>query len=172
MRKSTSKTASKEEYCRRNTSCGGWEVGGWVRSVVQQELMHGLFEVGTCCGFDGFFQVCMNLSFLALARGHRRVIFLCLMPLCVQKCAKSLLLKGGPLSVFRVSGCSNSANILSSFGITVFADVEFIQEYLSWTTSTYCPFGRCPESAKSSVQGALGSEDMWSGSRADVGMET
>ena len=70
-----------------------------------------------------FLTVLMNLSVSAFARGHRGVIFRCLMPMFDMYVLNSELLNGGPLSVFTCSGRPNSEKILSRRGIIARADV-------------------------------------------------
>ena len=95
-----------------------------------------------------FLTVLMNLSVSAFARGHRGVIFRCLMAMFDMYVLNSELLNGGPLSVFTCSGRPNSEKIQSRRGIIARADVlsrmstKTYREYSSVTTRSCFPFGR------------------------------
>lgn len=68
--------------------------------------------------FMDFFALCIKHSVLALTRGCKGVIFLCLKPVWWAYVLNSWLLNGWPLSVFNDLGIPNYAKISSSHGIT------------------------------------------------------
>ncbi len=97
---------------------------------------------------------------------------------CTLKITQWYRNEGGPLSVFTTSGIPNSEKTLSTFGITVFADVDFTVsttwylEQSSVIIKRYSLFGSSAKSMLTSDHGAFGSGDIDSGSRLDSGVET
>jgi len=71
----------------------------------------------------------IKFSASAFAWGHNGVILQCCMPFSSINRLISVLVNGGPLSLFTINGIPCVAKILSILGIMVVADVE-------WTIST------------------------------------
>ena len=125
-----------------------------------------------------FFTVRTNLSTYPFALAHFGVTLRRLKPRSSANDAKSLLLKGGPLSDFITCGTLNSENTLSSFGITVAVEVDFTisttgyLEQSSVIRRRYSLFGISAKSTLTSFHGAAGSGDIRRGSLLHSGAVT